>query len=311
MSESLSIIIVNYKSWDKLNLCLDSITKQKEIKMSTIIVDNNSNDNQIGNFKKKFTWVKWIENSKNYGFAKACNIGANYSNSKWCLFLNPDTILEKNSLSTLIKYCNENIQHKLIGIKQLNEKLIPTDSFGIFLNFWSLSGLIRPLIRFLKNASYSKINSQLIAHPDWISGSFILIRKQDFELIKGWDESYWMYYEDMDLCKRASDKNLKVSLLNNWKCTHFQGASSRKNNTIKIITKSEVIISSHIFIEKHSISGVALLTHLCLIIIQLIELLLSFPFSSIKRKILLNSLKYWGKGIFKSDWRSQREVSNH
>ena len=54
MSDSLSIIIVNYKSWDKLKLCLNSISKQKEIKISTIVVDNNSNDNQIINFKNKF-----------------------------------------------------------------------------------------------------------------------------------------------------------------------------------------------------------------------------------------------------------------
>lgn len=311
MSDSLSIIIVNYKSWDKLKLCLDSISKQKDIKISTIVVDNNSNDHQIINFKNKFVSVKWIENSENLGFAKACNIGASYCNSTWYLFLNPDTILKEDSLSTLISYCNTNTEHKLIGIKQLNEKLVQTNSFGIFLNFWSISGLLRPIIRFLKRMSYSRINSQLISHPDWISGSFILTRKQDFELINGWDESYWMYYEDMDLCKRAKENNLQVSLFNNWDCTHFHGISSRKNNIIKVITKSEVIISSHIYIEKHSNNKIAFVTHLLLILIQLVELLLSFPFSSIKRKILLNSLKYWRKGIIKSDWRSQREISSH
>ena len=167
MSDSLSIIIVNYKSWDKLKLCLNSISKQKEIKISTIVVDNNSNDNQIINFKNKFVWVKWIENFENFGFAKACNIGARYCNSTWYLFLNPDTILKEDSLSTLISYCNTNTKHKLIGIKQLNEKLVPTNSFGIFLNFWSISGLFRPIIRFLKSMSYSRINSQSISHP-WL-----------------------------------------------------------------------------------------------------------------------------------------------
>lgn len=311
MESSLSIIIVNYKSWDKLKLCLDSIFKQDGIKTSTIVVDNNSNDNKLFHFKKNYKWVKWIENSHNFGFAKACNIGAKYSKSLWNLFLNPDTILIENSLLPLISYCNTNQQHKIIGIKQVNEYSISTNSFGIFLNFWSLSGLIRPIVRLLKKSSYKKMNSSSISHPDWISGSFILIRKIDFDFLGGWNEKYWMYYEDMDLCKRALNNNLKVTLMNNWSCTHFHGVSSRKNKEIKIITKSEVIISSHVYIEEHTNASCSLITHISLILIQLTNLLIGVPFSSVKRTILLNSISYWCNGILKSDWNSKRVVSNY
>ena len=300
----LSIVIVNYKTWDKLAFCLDSILKQIEIEIQVIIVDNNSNDNKFFVFQQKYKWVTWIENSKNYGFAKACNIGIENAISKWYLFLNPDTILEPKSIHSLINYCNEKTEHRIIGIKQLNENKKNSNSYGLFLNFWSLSGLIRPLIR-LKKGSYKSINSKEIANPDWISGSFIMIRKKDFELINGWDESYWMYYEDMDLCKRAKKINLKVSLLNNWSCIHFHGASSRKNTKIKIITKSEVIVSSHIFLEKHSQKSYKFLIHLILILIQFTELSFQSIFSSTKRKILFNSLKYWSGGLLKNVWGSQ------
>tara|TARA_B110000438_G_scaffold63429_1_gene63913 strand:- start:14137 stop:15060 length:924 start_codon:yes stop_codon:yes gene_type:complete len=300
----LSIVIVNYKTWDKLAFCLDSILKQIEIEIQVIVVDNNSNDNKFFVFQQKYKWVTWIENSKNYGFAKACNIGIENAISKWYLFLNPDTILEPKSIHSLINYCNEKTEHRIIGIKQLNENKKNSNSYGLFLNFWSLSGLIRPLIR-LKKGSYKSINSKEIANPDWISGSFIMIRKKDFELINGWDESYWMYYEDMDLCKRAKKINLKVSLLNNWSCIHFHGASSRKNTKIKIITKSEVIVSSHIFLEKHSQKSYKFLIHLILILIQFTELSFQSIFSSTKRKILFNSLKYWSGGLLKNVWGSQ------
>ena len=300
----LSIVIVNYKTWDKLAFCLDSILKQIEIEIQVIIVDNNSNDNKFFVFQQKYKWVTWIENSKNYGFAKACNIGIENAKSKWYLFLNPDTILEPKSIHSLINYCNEKTEHRIIGIKQLNENKKNSNSYGLFLNFWSLSGLIRPLIR-LKKGSYKSINSKEIANPDWISGSFIMIRKKDFELINGWDESYWMYYEDMDLCKRAKKINLKVSLLNNWSCIHFHGASSRKNTKIKIITKSEVIVSSHIFLEKHSQKSYKFLIHLILILIQFTELSFQSIFSSTKRKILFKSLKYWSVGLLKNVWESQ------
>ena len=300
----LSIVIVNYKTWDKLAFCLDSILKQIEIEIQVIVVDNNSNDNKFFVFQQKYKWVTWIENSKNYGFAKACNIGIENAISKWYLFLNPDTILEPKSIHSLINYCNEKTEHRIIGIKQLNENKKNSNSYGLFLSFWSLSGLIRPLIR-LKKGSYKSINSKEIANPDWISGSFIMIRKEDFELINGWDESYWMYYEDMDLCKRAKKINLKVSLLNNWSCIHFHGASSRKNTKIKIITKSEVIVSSHIFLEKHSQKSYKFLIHLILILIQFTELSFQSIFSSTKRKILFNSLKYWSGGLLKNVWGSQ------
>ena len=304
LMNELSIVIVNYKTWDKLAFCLDSILKQIEIEIQVIVVDNNSNDNKFFVFQQKYKWVTWIENSKNYGFAKACNIGIENAKSKWYLFLNPDTILEPKSIHSLINYCNEKTEHRIIGIKQLNENKKNSNSYGLFLNFWSLSGLIRPLIR-LKKGSYKSINSKEIANPDWISGSFIMIRKEDFELINGWDESYWMYYEDMDLCKRAKKINLKVSLLNNWSCIHFHGASSRKNTKIKIITKSEVIVSSHIFLEKHSQKSYKFLIHLILILIQSTELSFQSIFSSTKRKILFNSLKYWSGGLLKNVWGSQ------
>lgn len=304
LMNELSIVIVNYKTWDKLAFCLDSILKQIEIEIQVIVVDNNSNDNKFFVFQQKYKWVTWIENSKNYGFAKACNIGIENAKSKWYLFLNPDTILEPKSIHSLINYCNEKTEHRIIGIKQLNENKKNSNSYGLFLNFWSLSGLIRPLIR-LKKGSYKSINSKEIANPDWISGSFIMIRKKDFELINGWDESYWMYYEDMDLCKRAKKINLKVSLLNNWSCIHFHGASSRKNTKIKIITKSEVIVSSHIFLEKHSQKSYKFLIHLILILIQFTELSFQSIFSSSKRKILFNSLNYWSGGLLKNVWGSQ------
>ncbi|MAU63732.1 MAG: hypothetical protein CMC38_05230 [Flavobacteriaceae bacterium] len=303
--ESLSIVIVNYKTWDNLTLCLESILNQNKINLEVIVVDNNSNDNEISIFKKKYKWVHWVENSKNYGFAKACNIGASLIKSKWSLFLNPDTILESNSISSLIKYCNINTDHRIIGIKQFNQKQNHTNSFGIFLNFWTLSGLFRSLIR-INRGSYKSMNLKKIANPDWISGSFLLLRKKDFDLLNGWDENYWMYYEDMDLCKRAEKFKLKVSLLNNWSCTHFHGKASRKNNELKIITKSEVIISSHIYLEKHSKKSIKYLNHLLLIFFQFIELVIIGIFSKSKRKILEKSMNYWIRGLSQNVWESDR-----
>ena len=302
MKIELSIIIVNYRSWDKLKFCLKSILTQKQINLKVIVVDNFSNDNKLDLFKENFKWVEWIESKENLGFAKACNLGATFSNSKWILFLNPDTLLVQNSLDSLVKYCDNNTEHKIIGIQQLDSKNKPSNSFGLFLNLWTSNGFFRIFSRIFKGQTYKKINSCTISNPDWISGSFILLRKNDFQELNGWNESYWMYFEDMDLCKRAKNLNLKVSLLNNWKCIHYHGGSSRENKEILIKTKIEVIKSSHIYVDTHISSFKSIIIHLLMIFFKSIEFLILTPFSSTQREICKQCILYWKKSIFSGVW---------
>ena len=309
MKIELSIIIVNYRSWDKLKFCLKSILTQKQINLKVIVVDNFSNDNKLDLFKENFKWVEWIISNENLGFAKACNLGATFANSKWILFLNPDTLLVENSLSSLIKYCDNNTQHKIIGIKQLNSKNKPSNSFGLFLDLWTSNGFFRIFSRIFKGQTYKKINSCSISNPDWISGSFILLRKNDFRELNGWNESYWMYFEDMDLCKRAKNLNLKVSLLNNWKCIHFHGGSSRKNKEILIKTKIEVIKSSHIYVNAHISYFKSIIIHFLMIFFKSIELILLTPFSSTKREIFKQCIIYWKKSILSGVWVEKRSIN--
>jgi len=305
---NLSIVIVNYKTWSSLSLCLDSIKKQDNILIDVIVVDNKSDDNQISNFKIQYNWIEWVENSENLGFAKACNLGAHKSNSDWILFLNPDTILEKNCLKPLLSFCEKNDAHRIIGIKQLNENFQNTNSFGFFLSFWALTGLSRVILRLFRGSN-SYFNNNQITFPDWISGSFVLLRRNDYDLLNGWDEDFWMYYEDMDLCKRANNLGLQVTLLNKWKCIHSHGKASRKNDKIKVRSKSEVIVSSHIFLEKHFNKYVKYPTHLLLIIFQAFELIIKSIFSKNYRNILNNVSRFWFKGVFKNIWKSKMIVN--
>lgn len=308
----LTIIIVNYKSWGKLTLCLKSIQNQCHINTQIIVVDNFSNDNKFKDFQNKYKQVNWIENRNNLGFARGCNIGASHAESKWLLFLNPDTILDSNSLFSLIKYSNSNKEHRLIGIKQLNQNGSNTNAYGLFLDIWTITGFLRIFNRIFRGLTYKKMNAEEISFPDWISGSFVLIRKTDFAKLNGWNENYWMYYEDMDLCRRAKRLNLKVSLFNNWKCIHYHGESSRKNKTITLMTKTEVIKSSHIYIQNHFKSFYALSLHLTLIVSRFVNLLFGSIISSTKRSILMNCLVYWKTSFLSKEWSSDRaKTSNY
>ena len=281
----LSIIIINYRSWVPLGKCLDSILNQNNFNAKILVLDNNSDDNIFNDFKKKYNSVEWFKNDENLGFAKACNIGSKKVNSKWILFLNPDTLIPENFFENLANKVKDS-KNEIISIKQLNEKGIDTHAYGIFLNLYSLNGIFRFIYRLVYGLSKKANSAKLSFSPDWISGSFMLIKRKDFIRIGGWDENFWMYYEDMDICKRAKKHGIATKFYNDLYCYHFHGKSSRIDLETKIKSKSQVIKSSFIFIKKHyhGLHGIALYFLLRLSI--LIELFLLSPFLKEKRGIL-------------------------
>lgn len=290
----LTIVIVNYRCWDKLFICLKSLENQSAKIKKVIVVDNFSNDDNIKSFIKKFSWVEFVKEKFNGGFSYGCNVGAKLAKTKWVLFLNPDTEIPKSCLETLIPYCDKNPDYRLISIKQISDKGKLSYPFGIFPNTLNMFSVFRSLERMFNRSQLKKMISQKeISFPDWISGSFVLLRIADFKKIGGWDEYFWMYFEDVDLCKRAYENNMKVVLLNKWKCIHIHGGASRKNLEIKIKTKSEVIISSHKYVQKHFRGLGKLIAHILIIIQSLIELIILSPFSTVKRGIFITITRYW------------------
>jgi len=291
----LSIVIVNYRSWSKLDKCLKSLEQQTKGADQVIVVDNRSDDGQLESFEDKFTWVNWIKNESNAGFAAGCNLGARHATSNWILFLNPDTQLPKDCLETLIPYCDRHPDFHLVTIKQLSENGKNTHPYGIFPTPWNSAGPIRSLERLLFHPDQTKkaMATNPICFPDWISGSFVLIRKKHFDLLEGWDERFWMYCEDIDLSKRAALKSLNRVLLNNWECLHTHGGASRVNRETKIKTKAEVIKSTHYYIEKHFDKKNKKWAHQWLKFHKMTELYFLSFFDTSKHELLTIIVAFW------------------
>ncbi len=290
---SLSIIIVNYRCWSRLDACLKSIESQDENGIEVIVVDNDSNDGNGKDFSSAHPQVKFIFQDTNAGFAQACNRGAKEAKGEWVLFLNPDTILPANILSPLLDRVKQEPSWKLIGIKQLNDHGKNTHPYGVFLKWWNVLPSIRSLQQLL-NPSRSKQHwgKDAVSFPDWISGSFVLIRKTDFEELGGWDERFWMYYEDMDLSKRAADKGWLRVMYNELVCTHTHGGSSRINPETKAITKTAVIISAIKYLKKYNRPVYFGFAMDMFALSKIIDILISYPFSATKRamaKLLLKA----------------------
>lgn len=290
---SLSIVIVSYRCWQRLDACLQSIQAQSLDFLEVIVVDNHSNDGKIAPFMQAHTTVHFIQQDFNGGFAQACNKGASIANGEWILFLNPDTILEPDTLSPLIQKTNSEPDWKLIGIKQLDEKGKDTYPFGLFLQWWNVWPPIRSIQRLIGGKKYSKKqwSADSISYPDWISGSFVLIRASDIKTIGGWDERFWMYCEDMDLSKAAEKLGWKRVMYNEIKCIHSHGGSSRINPKVKAITKSAVILSNFKYINKHMKFPEKWIAQATLFLMTFINLIIAFPFSSTKR-LMVKELLY-------------------
>ena len=290
---SLSIIIVNYRCWSRLDECLKSIDSQDVNGIEVIVVDNHSNDGKGKDFCNAHPQVKFIFQDTNAGFAQACNRGAKEAKGEWVLFLNPDTILPANILSPLLDRVKQEPSWKLIGIKQLNDHGKNTHPYGVFLKWWNVLPSIRSLQQLLNpSKSKQRWGKDAVSYPDWISGSFVLIRKTNFEELGGWDERFWMYYEDMDLSKRAADKGWLRVMYNELVCTHSHGGSSRINPETKAITKTAVIISAIKYLKKYNRPVFFGFAMDMFVLSKLIDIIISYPFSATKRamaKLLLKA----------------------
>jgi GT2 family glycosyltransferase len=287
----LSIVIVTYRCWDKLSDCLNSIAASENIgKIQVTVIDNFPDDPHFDSFSAEHPAVQFLRNGGNWGFASGCNLGAFHSMADALLFLNPDTLVLPDSLSNLLASKRQNSQFNLLSCLQLDSKGRNQRAFGYFETFWTSFGLTRSILQKVAPDKYPSArnqNSELL-ECECISGSVVLISRSDFDKLGGWDERFWMYSEDTDLCWRAHKSGMKVGYEPNATIVHLHGGASRGSTEIKSLTKSEVVISKHAFVSKHQQGLSKFSGHLNVfcrrVLPVLIAALLLLPLSLLKKK---------------------------
>ncbi len=250
----LSIIIVNYKGWQALDECLLTLEKfiSKNLTLEVIIVDNCSNDGNLEIFTKKYSTFTFILNTDNNGFANGCNLGAANASSKYLLFLNPDTKVDSKNLELFFDcYLQNQDELAVLSCLQVDENGKFYNQYNLLPKFYSFFGITRALYRFIyKNEISTKFRENTeFFYPEWVTGAVVLLSKKWFNEVKGWNEDYWMYMEDVDFCKRITDAKGKIAVYKNAVIFHKHGGSSRINISTKGLTKAEVIISKHVYIN--------------------------------------------------------------
>lgn len=318
----ISIIVVNYRAWKRLKECLDSLAafSGKPLQSEVIIVDNNSADGVIDGFESGYPGFIFIRNKINGGFAYGCNLGSTMAKGDYLLFLNPDTIALEDEVKKLLERAKENPENFISSCRQVNENGKECKAFGLFPGFGTLTGFERTIYRVLNRkriAERTEKKGNLIT-PDWVSGSVMLIKKECFLKLNGFDEDFWMYSEDIDLCRRARDMNWNIAFYTDITIQHNHGGSSRINLKTTSLTKTEVIISKHLYIAKHKSGTCRFMIQSYLLMYNLITdglmallgvLFFASPKMLVQANIYARLISYYFGVLKHRSWISPRSVN--
>ena len=243
MNPKIHIFILNWNGEQYLSRCIDSIKKIDYSNYKVTVIDNNSSDQSI--FKIKYKDVNIISHSKNYKYAKGYNkalFSLENDNSDYYLLLNNDTICDSNILSSFVKGAesygdNHIFGGKILYTNQKNAIWYAGGKFGFFNLFISHKGI--------RKIDGDKFNSNY--KTSYITGCCLFISKKSFIKLNGFDESFNMYGEDVDLCIRAQKLGMKCYFISDSKLWHsvsssYGGHYSFLKQKAKLISLLKLII---------------------------------------------------------------------
>jgi N-acetylglucosaminyl-diphospho-decaprenol L-rhamnosyltransferase len=241
---TLDIIIVNWNSWELLCECIKSVAMadQDGFKLNrVVIIDNASEDSfSIDSLYYLKLPLTVIQNKKNMGFAAACNQGAKGSSADYLLFLNPDTCLFKDSLVKPLAFMGqaENCKIGIVGIQLIDEMNCVVSTCARFpttaMFFSKMLGLDKLSPHYFPSHFMRDWDHGKTCEVDQVMGAFFMIRRQLFETMDGFDERFFVYFEEVDLSYRVYNSGWKTVYLANAQVYHKGGGASEKVKSARL-----------------------------------------------------------------------------
>ena len=253
---SCSIIIVAYNSCDFIPACLKSVRDACEgVDSQIIVLDNGSKDRIKPEIKKFFPEVLWLDSEENLGFGKGCNLAEKQATKPFLFFINPDTVVSRDSFTKVLDFMEEHPESGTVGCRILNEdgtlQWACRRSFPTIISAVSKTvGLAAmfPKSKLLASYNMTYADPDAVTEVDAISGSFFCIKRDLYESLKGFDEDYFMYGEDLDLCFRTKAAGYKNYYTPSTNILHFKGQSCRTRRWGSYVDFYKAML---IFVRKH------------------------------------------------------------
>lgn len=228
------MIIVSYNTASLLEKCLEKLfSTGKELDMEVFVVDNNSADESVEMVRNRFSRVKLIANSDNRGFAAANNQAWQQSQGEYILLLNPDAYVKPGALSNVLSFMELHPECGLCGgrLVKPDGTLDPSARKfpGWLSKFFTISGLRSrfPNSAIFSGHEFGGFDHSSIMEVDWVPGTFTIYRRTMLEETGLFDERFYIYYEETDLCLKAKKKGWKVFFIPDAEVVHVGGACSK------------------------------------------------------------------------------------
>ena len=237
----LTVIIVAYNSEDFIESCVRSLLKNLPISSEVIVIDNNSSDSTVEKLESFLPKINLIKSDKNIGFAKGNNLAAKSAKGDYLFLLNPDTETTHPIFDELIEFYQENNNTGIVAPKLIMPDGNIQPSVRKFPTVW---GAIKEFIlgvRYSYDPYIPKGNTPVVA--EMVYGAAMLIKKEFFETLGGFDEKFFLYYEDSDLCMRATRAGKIVYYYPRVTIKHLVGATKSEFDRNKL--NNESLIKYH------------------------------------------------------------------
>lgn len=225
MSAAIAVVVVSYQSAATLDDCLLRLRAAEGVAQIRV-VDNASDDGSLGIVQRHAladARVRFIANPDNPGFATACNQGAQDSDAPWLAFVNPDLMVEADTLARL-RDLGQPLGDCLLGVEQVDEQGRP--DAAVRRRDPDFAAMLRNPAAGARLAVAADPAQPLQPVPA-LSGALLLLPRALFERIGGWDAGYRLHAEDLDLCRRAREAGAVVAVANTLQVLHVRGVSSR------------------------------------------------------------------------------------
>ena len=318
----LSIISVNYRAWPHLQAALDALRPGFPSDWEIIVVDNESQPEPLQSFSEQYPWVTFVPNPRNSGFGHGSNLGAARASGSLMLFMNPDVVATCDDLHALLQEKAEHSDVALLAPAQVDANGRRQKVFDDFPSPANQSKILKSMLRSLRPSRFRDPHASYdsLVYCDWVTGSCLLISRADFESLGGWCGDFWMYAEDADLCRRAADRGMRVAFTPRVRIQHTHGGSSRLNVDVRAMTKTEVVISKHVYASNHFSGARRALMHVLIAGLRIPGLLLAsladllsvgqIPQLRVRSKMLGRLLRHYLRVMRTGDWRSPRALAN-
>jgi N-acetylglucosaminyl-diphospho-decaprenol L-rhamnosyltransferase len=231
----LALVVINFDSGDHLRNCITHLCAAAAgIPVQVVVVDNASTDGSRDGVEAIDPRVTVLDNTLNVGYGRACNQGFKATNAPFVWFLNPDIVPDSDSLAKMLAAISARPDAGVMGPRLLNPdgttypscRVVP--KIGVAVGH-AIFGLISDKNRFTRAYKLMDISHDSEQEVDWVSGAAMLIRREAFEQVGGFDEGFFMYVEDLDLCSRIKDAGWKNVYYPGAQMLHYVAGSSRRH----------------------------------------------------------------------------------